>query len=111
MSMRARGSISAIAVLSIVAFTGCAQLLPKARAEVSSPWRTFEAAREAIDRIEPYRTTIADLRAAGIDPYEDSNVQVLTFSDVMLRCERIGDFWLDALSFRRVVEVTGWSFN
>ena len=25
--------------------------------------------------------------------------------------ERIGNFWLDALSFKRVVEVTSWSFN
>lgn len=25
--------------------------------------------------------------------------------------ERVGDFWLDSLGFRRTVEVTGWSFN
>ena len=147
MNAPAPGWSATIVFIAMVALAGCAQMLPKARTEVSSPWTTFEAAREAIDRIEPYRTTVADLRAAGIDPYVDSNVQLLTFSDVMLRfpaaigsyarldqglrecleagksCrgyainakdvkrERIGDFWLDALSFRRVVEVTGWSFN
>jgi hypothetical protein len=126
---------------------GCAQLLPKARSEVSSPWASFEEAREAIDHIVPYRTTAEDLRAAGIDPYFNPNVQLLTFSDVMLRfpassdsndhleaglreclqsgraCrgyaitaknlrrERVGSFWLDALSFKRVTETTGWTFN
>lgn len=133
--------------LAAGALAGCAQLMPKARTEVSSPWGSFEEAREAIDRIVPYRTTAADLRAAGIDPYADSNVQLLTFSDVVLRfpmgnaayerldqglrecleagksChgyginakdlkrDHVGDFWLDALSFKRVVHVTGWSFN
>lgn len=147
MTARARRSVAVVACVATVALAGCAQLLPMARNEVSSPWNSFEGAREAIDRIAPYRTTATDLRAAGIDPYVDSNVQLLTFSDVMLRfptgsggftrldqglrecleagksCrgyainakdlkrERIGDFWLDALNFRRVVEVTGWSFN
>jgi hypothetical protein len=126
---------------------GCAQLLPKARSEVSSPWTSFEEARQAIDRIVPYATTAEDLRAAGIDPFTNPNVQLLTYSDVMLRfpssnggnehlerglreclqagraCrgyaitakdlkrDRIGNFWLDALSFRRIVETKGWTFN
>lgn len=135
------------ALLTACLAAGCAQLLPKARSEVSSPWKSFDEARQAIDAIVPYTTTARDLRAAGIDPYVDPNVQLLTFSDVMLRfptnnggheglepglreclragkaCrgyaitakdlkrDRVGNFWLDALSFKRVVETTGWSFN
>lgn len=28
-----------------------------------------------------------------------------------VRRERIGNFWLDSLAFRREVDITGWSFN
>lgn len=64
---------------------GCADLLPKAQAEINSPWRSFEQARDAIERIEPGRTTAAELRAIGIDPYTTPNVQLLTYSDIALR--------------------------
>jgi hypothetical protein len=127
---------------------GCADLLPKASMEVTSDWRSFEEARAAIGRIVPYRTTAAELKALGLDPYATANVQLLTYSDILLRfplsgtmplerldrglrecleagreCQgfyvsvretkrdRIGNFWLDALSFRRVTDVQGWSFN
>jgi hypothetical protein len=121
-------------------------MLPQVSSVTTSPWTTFDAAREAIERIEPGRTTIGELRAVGIDPYANANVQLLSYSDVALRfpntnsldqpdaglrqclragksCtgyaitargsrrERIGNFFQDALGFKRVVEVTGWSFN
>lgn len=114
--------------------------------ETTSPWASFDEARAAIERIVPGRTTTEELRAAGIDPYASANVQLLSYSDVMLRfpsssgleqpdaglrqclragkgCtgyaisargakrDRTGTFWQDALGFKRVVEVTGWSFN
>lgn len=116
--------------------------------EVTSDWRSFEEARAAIGRIVPYRTTAAELKALGLDPYAAANVQLLNYSDILLRfplsgtmplerldrglrecleagreCQgfyvsvretkrdRIGNFWLDALSFRRVTDVQGWSFN
>lgn len=139
------GARAAIAVAAALA-GGCAQLLPKASSEVSSPWISFEQARDTVERIVPGQTTVADLRAMGIDPYASANVQLLSFSDVLLRfpnagsldrldtglrqcleagkgCtglaitardtrrDRVGNFWADALSFKRVVDVTGWSFN
>lgn len=52
---------------------------------MSGPWRTFDEAKAAIERIEPNRTTTADLRASGIDPYESPNVQLLSYSDILLR--------------------------
>ena len=126
---------------------GCSELLPKSQAEVRSEWNSFDEARTAIERIVPGRSTSADLKAAGIDPYASANVQVLTFSDIALRfplntlpagaedaglrecfaagrgCtgysiavrevkrDRVGPFWQDALGFRRVTDVSGWSFN
>jgi hypothetical protein len=134
--------------VAALALAGCVDLLPKARTEVTSGWHDFEQARATIERIVPFRTTAADLKAMGIDPYATPNVQLLTYSDILLRfplsgtmplerldrglrecleagkaCEglsitarntnrdRIGDFWLDAFQFKRIVDVTGWSFN
>jgi hypothetical protein len=145
----ARGAGRALlALFAAGAISGCVELLPKAQSEVTNPWKSFEQAKKSIDGIVPYRTTAADLRAQGIDPYADANVKLLTFSDIVLRfpitgaigqdkldpglrecltagkhCigysinvsdarhDRIGNFWLDALNFVRVVETTGWSFN
>ena len=135
----------AAAVCASLSLAGCVELLPQVHAEVTSPWATFEAARSAVERIVPGRTTMAELHAAGIDPYTSTNVQLLSYSDVLLRfpnggldhvdvglrqclgagkaCtgyaitardmkrDRTGNFWQDALGFKRVVEVTGWSFN
>lgn len=138
----ARGLVLAIAL----ALAGCAQLLPKASSEVASPWSSFAQARDTIERIVPGRSTSADLRAMGLDPYANPNVELLSFSDVLLRfpnagtlhqlddglrhcleagraCnglainagdrrrDRVGNFWQDALSFKRVVDVSGWSFH
>lgn len=130
------------------ALAGCAELLPKARSETANPWRSYEEARAEMERLEPYRTTLAELRSRGIDPLLTPNVQRLHYSDIVLRfplagtlpmerldrglreclesggaCagfsiavrdirrERSGNFWLDALNFERVVDVTGWTFN
>lgn len=137
---------AALALLVAVALGGCADLLPKQQSEVKSGWRNFEEARAALERLSPGRSTVADLRAIGLDPDATPNVQLLTFSDIALRfpvnlpadqldaglreclragkaCigysiairdvkrDRVGDFWQDALGFKRVVDVSGWTFN
>lgn len=144
--MRVRRGFPLIAAAGLLA--GCAQLLPKSQTEVSSPWRSFDEAKSAIERIEPDKTTAGDLRALGIDPYTAPNIQLLSYSDILLRfpvsgtlaqerldrglrecleagktCtgyaitargttrDRVGNFWQDALGFKRVVEISGWSFN
>jgi hypothetical protein len=130
-----------------MALSGCAALLPSSHSQVASNWSSFGDARSAIERIEPGRSTARDLREIGIDPYASTNVQLMSYSDVLLRfpnaggfdqldeglrqclragkaCvgysisagdrvqdRRTGNFWLDVLGFKRVVEVTGWNFN
>lgn len=80
-SLRTASALIVAAGLS----AGCAELLPKAQSEVRSAWSTFEEARDAIERIEAGKTTTAELRAKGIDPYVSPNIQLLTFSDISLR--------------------------
>jgi hypothetical protein len=79
-----------LAALSLAA--GCSDLLPKAEQQVASPWTSFEAARTAFEQIEPERTTVAELRARGIDPYTSENVQLLSYSDVLLKFP-LADGW------------------
>lgn len=84
-------------LLAVAALAGCAELLPKQRSEVASPWSSYEQARAAIERIVPYKTTREDLRAAGIDPYLTPNVQLLTYSEILLRFPITGSMPLDRL--------------
>lgn len=127
---------------------GCTALLPKSQAETEAVWRSFDEARIAIEKIEPYKTTRDDLRAAGIGALGDPTITLLSHVDIAVRfpiggvlreqdvdpgirdclrsgkaCnaylinlrrtnrDRVGNFWLDALRFRREVNVTGWTFN
>jgi hypothetical protein len=73
------------ALAAAVVVAGCAALLPVGHNTVQSPWKSFDEAKATIERIEPYRTRVADLTAIGIDPYRDPNVTLLTYSDVVLR--------------------------
>ncbi len=128
--------------------SGCQSLLPAARDDTQVSWQTFDEARAAIDRIEPFHTTRSELAAEGIDPVRNASVTLLGYPDIVQRfaagtavlpdqldpgirkclvaakgCtgyaiavrrvkrDRVGNFWLDALSFRREVLITGWSFN
>ncbi|MGE5161953.1 MAG: hypothetical protein ACM3O5_10640 [Betaproteobacteria bacterium] len=139
-------TIAFLALAALVA--GCAELLPKSRAETEAAWHSFEEARAAIERIEPYKTTRADLRARGIGVERDPTITLLSHVDIAVRfpiggvlrsedvdpgirdclragqaCNayqinvrrtnrnRVGNFWLDALRFRRETDVTGWTFN
>lgn len=139
-------------VLGLAAFAAgvaaCSTLLPNAQSQVASPWKSFEEAKGAIEAIAPGSTTVGELKGRGIDPYTSPNVQLLSYSDILLRfpmnggrgsegldrglrecldagkaCsgyaisvqdikrDRTGPFWPDALGFRRVTDVSGWTFN
>lgn len=81
-----RGPAAAVVLAAaVVGLAGCASLLPTAKNEIKSPWKNFEDARQAIERIVPERTTAAELKAVGIDPYTSPNVQLLSYSDILLR--------------------------
>ena len=138
--------LALIAVAALAA--GCAELLPKTRARTDALWGSFEEARAAIERVEPYKTTRADMKALGIGFDRDATITLLSHVDIAVRfpiggvlreedvdrgirdclksgkaCnaylinvkrtnrDRIGNFWLDALRFKRETDVTGWSFN
>lgn len=64
--------------------SGCTSLLPSARNE-STPFQTFDEARQAIDALVPMRSHADDLRKLGIDPFEHPNTLILTHADIVSR--------------------------
>lgn len=79
---RTAGAASLAAILSLSA---CQSLLPSARETTQGPWESYEDAVAAIEALVPYRTTMADLRAAGIDPETTPSITNLTYSDLIAR--------------------------
>lgn len=63
---------------------GCSSMLPRARSE-SSPFKTFEEARDAIEALVPMKSNVAALTKLGIDPVQQPNTLILTQSDIVRR--------------------------
>jgi hypothetical protein len=74
---------SAIVLLPLM-LAGCADLLPKGNTNVEGPWNSFEEAQQTFDKIIPYHTTVAELKAMKIEPKE-ANITILSYSDVLQR--------------------------
>lgn len=72
-----------IALTVILATSGCLTLLPSAKQSTLSPWESFDNAKAAFDKIVPYSTTKAELKALGFDPFSTANIQILTYLDIM----------------------------
>jgi hypothetical protein len=68
-----------------VSLVGCAELLPNSKAETQAAWSSYEEARAAIDRIQPYKTTRADLKALGIGVDKDATITLLSHVDIAVR--------------------------
>ncbi len=49
------------------------------------PWANYDQALAAINRIVPYKTTRADLRAMHIDPTTNPSITILTYTDLLAR--------------------------
>lgn len=64
---------------------GCGGLLPRSETVTDSPWHSFEDAQRAFDEIVPYLTTAADLKRLHLDPGENPNVTILSYSDIIRR--------------------------
>lgn len=90
MSKPPRRLFALLTALSLA--VGCSELLPKAEQHVASPWSNFDAAKATFEQIEADRTTVAELRARGIDPYTSENVQLLSYSDILLKFP-LADGW------------------
>jgi hypothetical protein len=76
------GRAGAAAVASLL-LAGCANLLPRAHSDDHSPFETFEAARSALGKVVPYRTTLAELNALGFDVESSANVRRIPYPQLV----------------------------
>ena len=76
--------LTAVAALCL-AVPGCSALLPSSKQVTASPWKSYEEAELAFDKIIPGVTTETDLRELNLQPGPNPNIAILNYSDVMMR--------------------------
>lgn len=69
----------------VLAPTGCGSLLPSIKETTRSPWKTFDEAKNAFDKIIPYETTTAELQRLGFSPFSTPNVRIITYLEIIQR--------------------------
>ncbi len=62
--------------------SACSSLLPRSHTE-STSFASFEAARDAIEKLEPMKSDKATLAKNGFNPASHPNTKILTHSDVV----------------------------
>jgi len=88
-----------ILLTALAAFLGgCAsgQFLPDASIAVRAEFDNFDAARSAFESIEPYKTTVEELRTLGFDT-ASPNVRLIGYPDVVGRLAPNSSLGLDQL--------------
>ncbi|MEO5365185.1 MAG: hypothetical protein H7831_02290 [Magnetococcus sp. WYHC-3] len=79
-------AMPSLGLLLLLSLSGCSwrgsALLPSETRQVSSPWDSFEAGKEAFKRVRPYQTNMAQLQEIGFDPEGGRNVEVLNHLDI-----------------------------
>jgi len=73
------------AMLSPLALSACAHLLPDQAIDTRPTFDTFAAASRAVERIEPFRTRISELAALGFDVQGQHNVTLMAYPDLVGR--------------------------
>lgn len=68
-----------------LALAGCTPLLPRASSVAASSFDSYEAARQALEKVIPYQTKFEELRALGFDPQASANVTVIPYPEVVTR--------------------------
>ena len=64
--------------------SSCTPLLPRARTE-SSPFKSFDEARDAIEALVPIKSNGTSLSKLGIVPVQQPNTIILTHDDIVRR--------------------------
>lgn len=80
-----RVAIRVLAACTAFACGGCASWLPRSRADATSPFRSFDAARTAFEAVEPYRTTTEQLASLGFDVDTLPNMRQIPYPEVIGR--------------------------
>jgi hypothetical protein len=86
-----------VLLLAGTLFGACSSMLPKGSALEPLPWNSFDEAMGAIDHIEAYKTTRAELRAQRIDPTTNPSIAILDYTDLLQRLPAVPAVPIDRL--------------
>ena len=65
---------------------GCSSsLLPVAKGSLESPWESFTQAKQTFDLIIPYQTREAKLQTLAFSPYQNPNIEIVSYLDLINR--------------------------
>jgi hypothetical protein len=67
------------------ALCGCGSLLPSSTSESPSSFASFDDARQALEKVVPNQTSLADLAALGFDRLANANVTLIPYPEVVGR--------------------------
>lgn len=81
--MHALTPVFVLAVAFLIA--GCASLLPSSSNESPSGFATFADARQALEKLVPHQTTLAELAQNGFNPAASSNVTLIPYPEIVGR--------------------------
>lgn len=87
-----------LASLLLTAFLmyGCSALLPTAKQETKSPWKSYYDVKLAFDKVVPGQTTPRQLKTLGFDLYSTPNVTILNYLDIAVTTQSLKREELDA---------------
>jgi hypothetical protein len=69
-------------LVTVAGFSGCSSWLPRVKSQ-SSTFETFDAARLAVESLEPMKSDVQTLASLGISPSQQPNLQILTQADIL----------------------------
>jgi hypothetical protein len=84
-----------IGAATVLMLAGCSSLLPDAKVDTRSDWRSFAEAEAAVRQVIPMRTTEAELKGLGFDPLAKPNVVLLNYAEILRRFLPAGARWAD----------------
>lgn len=62
-----------------------ASLLPLAKESLVSPWKSFAEAKQTFDLVVPYQTSVSDLQALAFSPYQNPNIEIVSYLKLINR--------------------------
>jgi len=74
-----------VALAACFSLVGCGHLLPRGSSAAASPFDSYDAAREALEKVVPYQTTSDELKGLGFDPQATANVTIIPYPEVVTR--------------------------
>jgi hypothetical protein len=78
---RIRPPLLTILILCCI-LSGCVALLPKEKKVTNTPWKTFDEAKAAFEKVAPRATTTTQLKMIGFNLYSTPNIRIMNYLEV-----------------------------